>query len=73
MSMRGLAWLITILFGVAFWICMWLIWQPVLKKEHLGPGEAIQGLYSHRSCDTQPGTAPWFNHVNHHTFFMGCR
>lgn len=35
---------------------------------------AIQGELSHRNCDTQPGTHPWFINTDpEHQFFMGCQ
>ena len=40
--------------------------------EH-GPGDAIQGLYSHLNCDTQPGAHPWYVEVDNQRYFMGCR
>lgn len=74
---------------VLFWVCLilWAVLYPGLQfrtkpPEQTGHGEAIQGLYSHLNCDSQPGTKPWYETVktvnalgeeSYLIYFLGCR
>jgi hypothetical protein len=62
--------------GVAL---IWWVDEPLRQS---GPGEAIQGIYSHLNCDTQPGKYPWYEAVltvdadgneSEFIYFLGCR
>lgn len=71
MSYRGKAWMLMGIVCIAVWAAI-LTTCTVLRTAN-NPGDAIQGLYSHLNCDTQPGAAPWYVESNGQRFFMGCR
>ena len=62
------------LFVALVFLAIWVAAEAVTNwvVDH-GPGDAIQGLYSHLNCDTQPGAHPWYVESEGHNFFMGCR
>ena len=69
---------------VILWIGI-VLWAVLYNRPatHLpAHGEAIQGLYSHLNCDSQPGTKPWYETVktvnalgeeSYLIYFLGCR
>jgi hypothetical protein len=72
MSYRGTMWMSAGIVCLSVWAGLFYGCTQ-LKLTNRGPGEAIQGLYSHLNCDTQPGAAPWYVEVEGRRFFMGCR
>lgn len=72
MSYRETMWTVLLLFCLTVWASLFYGCTH-LKLTNRGPGDAIQGLYSHLNCDTQPGTAPWYVETEGQRFFMGCR
>lgn len=73
--------LVWIIFGLL--LAGLLVLTPLIPTtDDRGPGEAIQGLYSHLDCDTQPGKRPWYEAVltvdadgneSEFIYFLGCR